>query len=91
MPAKAIPGFETELPAFGASRIFINGLRLKLAKKHKPGPPALEKTAIADYISLVFATELLATDVLGVVMARTMWARREKSSAGFHFVGLAAG
>jgi hypothetical protein len=35
---------------------------------------------------LVFATELLATDVLGVVMARTMWARREKSSAGFHFV-----
>jgi hypothetical protein len=35
----------------------------------------------------VFATELLATDVLGVVMARTMWARREKSSAGFHFCG----
>jgi hypothetical protein len=35
---------------------------------------------------VVFATELLATDVLGVVMARTMWARREKSSAGFHFV-----
>jgi hypothetical protein len=38
----------------------------------------------------VFATELLATDVLGVVMARTMWARREKSSAGFHFVVLAS-
>jgi hypothetical protein len=34
----------------------------------------------------VFATELLATDVLEVVMARTVWARREKSSAGFHFV-----
>jgi hypothetical protein len=49
-------------------------------------PPALENTAIADYICFVFATELLATDVLGVVMARTMWARREKSSAGFHFV-----
>jgi hypothetical protein len=48
--------------------------------------PALENTAIADYICFVFATELLATDVLGVVMARTMWARREKSSAGFHFV-----
>jgi hypothetical protein len=38
----------------------------------------------------LFATELLATDVLGVVMARTMWARREKSSAGFHFVVLAS-
>jgi hypothetical protein len=36
------------------------------------------------YVSLI-ATELLATDVLGVVMARTMWARLEKSSAGFHF------
>jgi hypothetical protein len=34
---------------------------------------------------LLKATELLATDVLGVVMALTMWARREKSSAGFHF------
>jgi hypothetical protein len=35
---------------------------------------------------LSIATELLATDVLGVVMAPTMWARREKSSAGFHFL-----
>jgi hypothetical protein len=35
-------------------------------------------------LSLI-ATELLATDVLGVVMAPTMWARRERSSAGFHF------
>jgi hypothetical protein len=36
----------------------------------------------------VFATDLLTTDVLEVVMARTMWARREKSSAGFHFLAL---
>jgi hypothetical protein len=39
----------------------------------------------------VFATELLATDVLGVVMARTMWARREKSSAGFILCAIFAG
>jgi hypothetical protein len=65
-------------------------LLLKFAKIEKPGPRALENTAIADYISFVFATDLLATDVLGVVMARTMWARREKSSAGFHFVGYGA-
>jgi hypothetical protein len=58
----------------------------KWADKARFLPPALENTAIADYMCFVFATELLATDVLGVVMARTMWARREKSSAGFHFV-----
>jgi hypothetical protein len=35
--------------------------------------------------SLTIVSSRLATDVLVVVMARMVWARQEKSSAGFHF------
>jgi hypothetical protein len=66
--------------------------RLAPARWSKDDPPlafrdAIEKPQKATILVLLIATELLATDVLGVVMARTMWARQEKSSAGFHFVG----
>jgi hypothetical protein len=48
---------------------------------------AIEIPQTAPTYTALIATELLATDVLEVVMAPTMRARREKSSAGFHFWG----
>jgi hypothetical protein len=48
--------------------------------------PVIEMSRSMTILASSIATELLATDVLGVVMAPTMWARQEKSSAGFHFM-----